>query len=293
MLLWVPGSSDWLPNYLSESPGFRFERYQDLHKPCEEELPGNVQYHPFHPHHLLTPRFCRHFFLCNGCSTISTGLKYGCKECKFQLDVSCVSKIQVKIPIKGVQTYSLYHQHKLLLVHSNPLQFFGGDRCSCCRKRYRNPSYTCLTCVDIFGRHNFFIHKSCLDWIPKQVQSSFHPKHALSIIVILPSLHVSPDCRACSFAVRQIAVTCKECRLYFHITCGSRTRPGLLFNFHPHKMHYLLSPDPYSLNVCMFCTDENVGAFYKCFQCNVVVHIKCIPIPDIVEHESHCCHPLC
>lgn len=205
-----------------------------LHKSCSG-LPGKIK-HTLHPEHFLTVQYYPSFFVCHGCSSVSMGLRYHCKACKFKLDLHCGSKIEGKIWKKKVETYSRYHPHKLRLVCSDPLALFDYCRCLCCRKTYRSPSYTCTTCIR--EEKPFFIHESCWYSLPQSVQSSFHPEHPL---FPQPSRKFSnsPNCEACRHGIPGIGFRCDECCINFDVSCGGRTRPGLRLDIHEHDMHYV------------------------------------------------------
>lgn len=257
-----------------------------LHKSCAS-LPGKIQ-HPLHPQHPLIVQHYPSFFICHGCSNVSMGLRYHCGACKFKLDLQCGSKIEGKIWKKKVETYSLYHLHKLRVVYNDPFRLFDGKSCCCCGKGYRKPAYACTTCI----RKNrpFFIHKFCVDSLPQTVQSSFHPQHPLSIQP-WKEFFDCPYCAACRSQIERIAFTCKKCDLRFHIYCGNRARAGLrLDSVHRHDMHYVRNFD--ERKNCSVCEAETRNdAVYRCVKCDMNVHLHCIPISRIVEHESHH-HPL-
>lgn len=257
-----------------------------LHKACTE-LPGKIEQHPLHPQHILTVSNQFTYFICDGCGYVSKSMRYRCKDCKLKLDFHCVSKIDGKVWKKRVKIYSLYHRHKLQLFYGDGAQLFDDKCCPCCLKDYRSPSYACTTCIRNYDSV-FFIHKFCLESIPQRVQSSFHPQHPLSIARI-PAYCL---CSACGFPIKTFALTCGECNLDFHVSCGSRTRPGLRLNhLHPHDMHYVLSQSR-SFSRCIVCRMGcDVDYYYKCIECDAYMHLDCSPIPEIVEHESHD-HPL-
>lgn len=216
------------PTYFLDTQETRYY----FHKSCAE-LPAKIQ-HPLHLQHPLTLHHHSSFFVCEGCSLLTAGFRYRCKECRFNLNVPCASKFEDQVWKPSVETHTVYHRHKLQLVHSLP-EFFKFWACCCCQKSCINPFYICKSCI---GKDPFVIHKHCLDTLPRQVQSSFHPEHALFIRRFRPTLTKVRTCSACGEIIEGVGLTCGDCRLRFHVSCGRQTRQGLrLENLHEHEMH--------------------------------------------------------
>lgn len=259
-----------------------------FHKSCFY-LPGDID-HPLHHHPLTVHRSGR--FVCDGCHHVSSGFKYQCNNinCSFKLDFSCASTLNGKKSEQILELRTSYHRHKLKLVYfrrSSPAKFFKDLVCSGCLKTSTDPLYVCS------DRCGFFIHKSCLDTLPREFNSLFHPHHPLFLTTDI----YNTTCEVCNGEIPGLALRHYSGQM-FHISCATRQlTQGLSLTHHEHVMYYvILRHDDWFANTsgrtkCIICNEKCNGAVYKCVKCYVNIHLECIPLPKVVNHESHF-HPL-
>ncbi|KAK2652876.1 hypothetical protein Ddye_012732 [Dipteronia dyeriana] len=265
-----------------------------MHKACAE-LPGEIQQHPFHSKHTLTIN-CRfnqnrvNDMICDGCRHVSSGLKFRCKMCKFNLDFQCISKHHhqgATLKEKVERLILKYHPHKLQLLYFSRFKARDSMFCCCCLKSILDSAYVCFPC-------KLFIHESCFDTIPERTNSSFHPQHPLQRSIISTTAVREPRyCQACGERIEGIELRCQnqKCKYSrFHVSCGKRTTPGLTLGDHEHKLFYIDYWD--HSGVCDVCTNacERGAAICRCIQHGESFHIDCI-LPPVLSHESHD-HPL-
>lgn len=282
-----------------------------VHKTCAESL-CEIQHHPLHPHHPLQAD-CTTLklvvgreigFICSGCRHYSFGFGYGCRACDFKLDFQCAFpnlEIQPQLPIRR-EIKADFHEHKLQHFYHNMLlsayhpQQLEDIVCSYCSKGINGSAFACIEC-------DLFIHEPCIYKVPhgKQIISPFHLDHPL----FLQLSDRQRWCGACSLEFRrgEFFLSCGECSSIFetyHISCGSFVGAGLRLKEHheKHVMLYVYSASGFvsAPRMCCVC---NTGCdschAYCCLDCNVFVHLECIPLPRAVKHASHSSyhdHPL-
>ncbi|KAH7574551.1 hypothetical protein JRO89_XS03G0310800 [Xanthoceras sorbifolium] len=257
-----------------------------MHKSCGE-LPTDIQ-HPLHPRHPLKIRSLERNlgdYICDGCRHFSVSLNYECRKCKFHLDFKCVLEYEGQALVEKVEAFTNYHRHKLQLLHASisllALEHFNMYffRCCSCLEPLQDSFYACVRCL-------FFIHQSCLDTIPEQVESSFHPQHPL-----FPRITTSgyKGCRGCGERVEGIELRCQRCEYSFHVSCGKHTTPSIRLVVHEHNLFYVCH-SPRRTGRCAECGERCEGARYRCVQCNHNFHVECI-LPPELTHECHD-HPL-
>ncbi|KAL5783654.1 hypothetical protein ACOSP7_008683 [Xanthoceras sorbifolium] len=266
-------------------PAYITNEAEQMHKSCGE-LPVEIQ-HPLHPRHPLKIQFLERDFgdlICDGCRHMSLSFNYECKKCKFHLDVKCVLEYEGQALVEKVEAFTNYHRHKLQLLHASisllALQHLNKYIfCCSCLEPLRDSFYACVRC-------GLFIHQSCLDTIPEQVESSFHAQHPL-----FPRITTSgyERCRGCGKRVKGIELRCQRCEYSFHVSCGKHTTPSIRLVVHKHNLFYVCH-SPRRTSRCAECRKRCEGARYRCVQCNENFHVECI-LPPELTHECHD-HPL-
>ncbi|KAL5786580.1 hypothetical protein ACOSQ2_008972 [Xanthoceras sorbifolium] len=266
-------------------PAYIINEAEQMHKSCGE-LPVEIQ-HPLHPRHPLKIQFLERDFgdlICDGCRHMSLSFNYECKKCKFHLDVKCVLEYEGQALVEKVEAFTNYHRHKLQLLHASisllALQHLNKYYfCCSCLEPLRDSFYACVRC-------GLFIHQSCLDTIPEQVESSFHAQHPL-----FPRITTSgyERCRGCGKRVKGIELRCQRCEYSFHVSCGKHTTPSIRLVVHKHNLFYVCH-SPRRTSRCAECRKRCEGARYRCVQCNENFHVECI-LPPELTHECHD-HPL-
>ncbi|KAM3319488.1 hypothetical protein P3S67_006688 [Capsicum chacoense] len=125
-----------------------------LHLSCAQ-FPKLIN-HPSHPDHPLAllpkSKYPRGLFNCDACNRRGDGFSYHCRECEYDLHVTCASK-----PLKI--THQL-HQCQLELTFKNPYPDAKGFSCDVCQKiGVKQWLYRCSTC-------DFDVHLDCSKFVP-------------------------------------------------------------------------------------------------------------------------------
>ncbi|KAK8987985.1 hypothetical protein V6N11_065587 [Hibiscus sabdariffa] len=282
-----------------------------LHEECSK-LPYEIQ-HPFHSTHPLNlyvsdryPNAYRPlggaFITCDVCKDICLGFIYLCEQCNFKLDVKCAALTAHKTGVsqdkridRVSELHHFSHDHKLVLGYCNdPIE---ETKCTICELPILGPAYFCpeLDCVHI-------LHKSCLR-LPQKVQVPFHLNHMM--VIQQPWKHSHPQCHACplNITTQRFAYSCEDCQLNLHPICANYLKRPLKCESHFDDLYYFgtdyqLFSANYPVSemttvfVCYKCEKSCQGEpFYRCLQCSINFHLKCVPIPDLVESKYHR-HPL-
>ncbi|XP_022747878.1 uncharacterized protein LOC111297390 [Durio zibethinus] len=275
-----------------------------LHKACAE-LPPELQ-HPLHPQHSLTllhefPHSETSWFLCDECREFSAGFVYLCLDCQFKLDVKCAVLAAPEIgsqdpKSRKKETKLLHFSHNHILVLGNLVH--RSLSCLGCDLPIFGPSYCCLDCL-------YTLHESCLRTLPQQIQHPFHLPHHL---VAFPEYSRESKCHACKmdfqlgFPVRDfIRYGCLQCELDFHFVCVNSLRRALKSNSHTHNLYYLGTDNQMFLEkfgqlhkfnfMCSACSEMcNGRAFYRCVECAINFHLKCVPVPQKIKSKCHLHH---
>ncbi|KAK8482275.1 hypothetical protein V6N13_055381 [Hibiscus sabdariffa] len=245
----------------------------------------------FHPHPLKLSYDAKTLFVCDGCEELSHTLSYKCDLCSFNLDVTCatLSDDSAKHKIHNVRkikrTISHFsHDHRLTRCRSNVMQQDTefGLSCAGCKQGLRGLIYACLYC-------QFILHESCLDDMPKQVRSQFHPQH-----VLLPfTIGGNPPCSTCKEGIQGIAFTCSTCGIAMHSSCATYQTREIKPSFHAnHRLQHLgksifVKKSP----LCIACRQACNNTMFSCLKCGFHLHLECIRLPYIVKHKRHL-HPL-
>ncbi|OMO49722.1 Zinc finger, PHD-type [Corchorus olitorius] len=281
-----------------------------LHKKCIS-LPHIIK-SVWHHH----PIFHKYFVVDNECGPLECGMcheevntvhgSYYCSECKFIVHVNCVlndiSGSYYKVDLEDV--YHLYqllasyamvpsfdvirkinlgenvidteikhfsHEHNLLLSHD---EVEDERYCDGCSLLIITSFYHCLQC-------DFFLHKSCVDELPKKEQIWLH-FHQEPLNLVPNRIFV---CNACKLACTGFAYRGETCCFYtICVRCAkisfARTSEG--------HMHLLLLYGSYSQGQCNACGISTGGNFftYRCKGCNFNLHDGCaIHFPEVVAHQ--------
>ncbi|XVE89979.1 hypothetical protein DITRI_Ditri20bG0040200 [Diplodiscus trichospermus] len=268
------------------------------------------------------PKRERSYFVCQGCSTLSDGLRYTCRDCHFVIDVLCASNTEDDVLEKQGRRSDGMYKRTAHSIHEDDLIPFEYRKvksyhysCKWCDKFLSGMCYGCfrLDCE----RKKFFVHESCLLSIPTTIllKHPFHPTHPLSIR--------SPDggspCSACGHYIKarkykkkKKAYHCPKCKFWVHVLCAKPAgQPSLKHDFHEHSLSYIELdsdiPRNFKCNLCdkfirghdydkririndKLMRDVNYifnTAIYRCVQCDVNLHLGCAPVPLITGHGYH------
>ncbi|OMO96102.1 Zinc finger, PHD-type [Corchorus olitorius] len=280
-----------------------------LHESCAkalENLPREIT-HPLHsiPKHHLTLDWSgiTREFICDICLKVSSGTNYVCCRCTFEVDLTCafvnfneqaMTKTKKKMPnsdkdkLQIIQHYC--HRDPMILFEHSSINVQEHDfKCSWCEKDLTGNFYGCKGC-------EFFLHESCIDKIPKMLNHPFHPSHPLR----LQFVDGITNCNACKKDIRLRAYStlgycCKECNFNLDFFCA-KLFPTLKHKCHDHYLTYF-GPSYFNDKIlkfnfkCNSCHELCFDSFYRCVQCDLNLHLKCVPIPPLVKHRYHR-HPL-
>ncbi|XP_017978420.1 PREDICTED: uncharacterized protein LOC108662474 isoform X2 [Theobroma cacao] len=254
-----------------------------LHETCTA-LPFEVS-HPFHCQHPLKLFTDIVEFTCHACREHSSGFAYMCLPCDFQLDVNCAT---TPIPQKneGQKLKEMEKVSKLCPFNQNhKLDFFNRRsslkdlalECDACKLPILGPGYTCRDCF------NIKIHESCLAFM-REMQLNFHPLHPLH-----PQIGDWENCFACRFKIiESIGYSCRQCDFHLHLHCANSLKLALKIKSHMHNLYYFGPDYEKSYQLCNKCKSY-IGKepFYYCVECNMNLHLKCVPIPCSVKSKYH------
>lgn len=243
----------------------------------------------------------------------STGLSYSllqyyaCSICAFTLHLSC-SKFSPSLTINHPKA----HEHTLtLLPRKNPSPC---DACGLSLCRQSDPVYACLRC-------NYMVHRRCI-YLPRVIKITRHP-HRLAYTSSLPPLDFSSG-----FCRESVNIICGQysctvgCLYSVHSKCATRkdvwdgkelegvpleeeedsppfTRidDQTIHHFsHEHYLRFHGNDDDYDIReeikFCQACVLPIISdPFYRCMQCNFVLHEACASRSLKIHHPFHI-HPL-
>ncbi|KAJ8767105.1 hypothetical protein K2173_012763 [Erythroxylum novogranatense] len=151
--------------------------------------------------------------------------------------------------------------------------------CSACWLLISGPTYCCYTCY-------FFLHESCFDELkPQYIQHPFHIQHPLHFKARVGI------CNACT-TFSDIGYECAEGDFKLDIKCAKYLTSGLQHKCHEHKLFCFVVEDINGhVECCKHCYQMCNASFYRCLECDLNIHIECIPIPKNVKSVCHV-HPL-
>ncbi|KAK3200776.1 hypothetical protein Dsin_024191 [Dipteronia sinensis] len=203
-----------------------------IHESCKE-IPKEVE-HPFHPQHILAPQIMGHYTNCAACQlSIGSrnsqyrsidGIGISCKECDFNLHVSCANPNRCARAIKHN-----CHEHNMYYFFVT-VRWFSIE-CNKCHEKFLADEafYRCVEC-------NFNLHLECIP-IPSVVMITQKHNHPLTLIdsvkddnPLIQYLMDSNDkvdysmdyyCDVCETPCnpRRHAYCCKECIYITHVEC--------------------------------------------------------------------------
>ncbi|EOY25647.1 Cysteine/Histidine-rich C1 domain family protein [Theobroma cacao] len=269
----------------------------DQHYACEDckyylhEMCTTLSYevsHPLHRQHPLKLFTDIVEFTCHGCRDHSGGFAYMCLPCDFQLDVKCATspilpkneRQKLKEMEKVSKVCPFNQNHKLDFFNHRPDLKDLALACDACKLPILGPGYTCRDCF------NVKIHESCLA-LMREMQLTFHPLHPL-----YPQIGDWENCSACRFKIiERIGYSCRQCDFHLHLHCANSLKLALKIKSHMHNLYYFGPDYEKSYHLCNKCKSY-IGKepFYYCVECNMNLHLKCVPIPCPVKSKCHMHH---
>ncbi|XVE76789.1 hypothetical protein DITRI_Ditri13aG0008700 [Diplodiscus trichospermus] len=150
-------------------------------------------YHYTHSHP-LTKVPVNAEFLCNGCRTLGSGIRYRCEHCNFDLHDHCAT-----CPL---EFSSFMHHHGLKLVHEPQ----ANRVCDLCNDPVEGLFYRCNLC-------NFNVHPLCTN-LPEYVRHVLDRHHDLRLQRLVPGW-----CMVCNDTCSSWRYRCGTCNVDIHIAC--------------------------------------------------------------------------
>ncbi|KAK5786599.1 hypothetical protein PVK06_041236 [Gossypium arboreum] len=233
------------------------------HISCADKLNRDLPFeiiHPLHLQHRLQLQWLYYIdFICDKCLYISTGLRYICFSCGFNLDLTCGSSVSGQ-----------------LAKDQEPLRFKDGKKKT----------------IFHYSHHHklgFFKYwKVCSDKIPRTLSHSFHPIHPLR----LTYTYENDYCNGCSKECDTYTplYVCEMCSFRLDFDCA-KLSPSLKLDCHRHLLTFFKdfnkNGEEEQYPYCQVCGKHCGGAsVYRCVQCHFSLHLKCV-VPSSATHKYY------
>ncbi|KAG4164360.1 hypothetical protein ERO13_A13G010450v2 [Gossypium hirsutum] len=287
---WCEGCGEYLmgPTY-----GCRYCPYF-LHKSCLDEHKAEVQCF-FHPCPLtISTQSKADCFVCF--KQITSNFVYKCKlSCRFRAHVECALKPVVEYSDEEYTIQHFTHLHPLKLVDSNQKDEVICSICEelCSSSSSSNSTYGCMEC-------KFFLHKSCMKSIPRQLIN--HRIHPCTLIFI--TFPFWDECDCCGERiVSHMRFSCGACDLNLHVKCAlfptidSEDAKEIQHFSHPHTLALVQNNEEYGSEPrCVACAQICLppAPTFRCSRsCNhFFLHKSCyVKLPYKSINFKHPFHP--
>ncbi|KAK8258793.1 hypothetical protein V6Z11_D13G013300, partial [Gossypium hirsutum] len=265
-----------------------------IHKSCLHAHQAEVQcfIHPC-PLTISTESFSSSCFVCF--KTITSNFVYKCKlRCRFQTQVKCALKPIVEYSDEEYTTQHFTHLHPLKLVDSNQKDEVICSICEeLCSSSSSSSNYGCMEC-------KFFLHKSCMKSIPRQLIN--HRIHPCTLIFITFPFWDECDCCGERTASR-MRFSCGACDLNLHVKCAlfptmdSEDTKEIQHFSHPHTLALVQNDEEYGSEPrCIACAQICLAPAptFRCSRsCNhFFLHKSCyVKLPYKSINYKHPFHP--
>ncbi|TYI45108.1 hypothetical protein E1A91_D13G013000v1 [Gossypium mustelinum] len=262
-----------------------------IHKSCLHAHKAEVQCF-FHPCPLtISTQSYADCFVCF--KQITSNFVYKCKlSCKFRAHVECALKPVAEYSDEEYTIQHFTHLHPLKLVDSNQKD---EVICSICEELCSSSSstYGCMEC-------KFFLHKSCMKSIPRQLIN--HRIHPCTLIFITFPFWDECDCCGEHTASR-MRFSCGACDLNLHVKCAlfptmdSEDTKEIQHFSHPHTLALVQNDEEYGSEPrCIACAQICLAPAptFKCSRsCNhFFLHKSCyVKLPYKSINYKHPFHP--
>ena len=172
------------------------------------------------------------------------------------------------------------HAHEFSFTTEPKMARDSGKPFSCCycQKPISGPTYKCVVCDD------FILHKSCAESDPKlEVIEEECPFYVKSH----PTEYSFPEenkCKRCD----HYSSDCNNCLLQTHIKCG--LLPTIFrYDIDIHPLSFVIMPLWFRYEFkCFACSEYGRSISYKCYSCNIDLHISCA-ISKVHNYISSSC----
>ncbi|KAH1030448.1 hypothetical protein J1N35_042622 [Gossypium stocksii] len=235
---------------------------------------------------------------CKGCYNKLSGPAYGCKTCRFETDVECALKPIIEYSDEcTIQHFT--HAHPLKLVDSNQKDEVICPICQELCSSSSSSTYGCMEC-------EFFLHKSCMKSIPRQLIN--HHIHPCTLIFITDP-YGRDECACCGEHIVPggMKFSCGACEFDLHVKCAlfptidSEDAKEIQHFSHPHTLALVQNDEEYGSEPhCVACAQICLAPALT-FRCSrscdhFFLHKSCyvkLPYNSInFKHPFHPKHPL-
>ncbi|KAL8261564.1 hypothetical protein R6Q59_025613 [Mikania micrantha] len=259
-----------------------------LHEWCTR-LPSKIQDHHDHPEHTLfllqkAPTNFLGLFWCEICFLPCNGFAYGCRECKYYVDVNCGF-------LPDTITHAAHPNHLLQRFKPSAREFSKG--CKACFLRTDRIGYYCHPC-------DFFLHNYCALLLPGTIRHKYD-KHPLSLRYQPAENHASEYfCEICEDEFNPIKkwfYHCSTCASSMHTTCAPlklqceqstssftnfpifayyNVKFGRRYKIRNHQHNVTFVQGLNADGECMVCQQQlQYCMIFKCFGCKYAIDIDC------------------
>ncbi|KAL1208550.1 Protein VACUOLELESS GAMETOPHYTES [Cardamine amara subsp. amara] len=238
-----------------------------FHKECAE-APLMIN-HPSHPHHHLRLTNDSGDGPCDLCGQKLLPPGYSCPSCEFKLDLLCGIK-----PSPSAIERPLCHDHPLVFLKEREE---GKVPCEVCKDSIGGSSYSCLEC-------EVYFHVDCVN-LSKEISHPCHSRHPLKLI---ESDTLTDDAqKTCLLYEGQLKYVyhCSICNFTICLGCTRNPPPLVVEHTKTHKHPLTLFSKKISFT-CDICGEKGI-MLYICFQCDFVIHGKCIGLPRVININRH------
>ncbi|XP_041011236.1 uncharacterized protein LOC121255004 [Juglans microcarpa x Juglans regia] len=272
--------------------GYKFSECNFLlHKSCNE--PPLEIHHPLHQNHTLILCAPSTYVACDGCyENCSIRLFYSCKQCKFDIDIRCVSRWRNSI--------DECHRHDFVPILKQ-IQF----TCDACGEETKDVAYLCSLC-------RFLVHGKCTRY-PRTISTTVH-NHSLTLTCSLHQMVEEKDDIFCKLCHRKVKTKygvyyCQDCSYAAHLQCAQKyegewmdpttesvpCESDLVSEIkhfsHEHKL-IISKKELEDDKICEGCMLSISPPFYSCEQCNFFLHRSCTKLLPKKQQSLFHGHPL-
>ncbi|KAJ3692098.1 hypothetical protein LUZ60_012448 [Juncus effusus] len=160
--------------------------------------------HFLHPQHQLLISKDGTNYACNMCDVVSSGRRYHCDTCDFDLHECCANYPET------LDSFFAHPWHTLYITADSE----GERYCDLCVDRVQGFYYSCILC-------GFDMHLHC-SLLSQTVKTEFHPAHPLILVPSGPD----KDCVACGESKGIWSYTCGLCAVKLHVKCFIESKVG-------------------------------------------------------------------
>ncbi|OMP05515.1 Protein kinase C-like, phorbol ester/diacylglycerol binding protein [Corchorus olitorius] len=236
-----------------------------------------IDNHSLHKHSMFhlkeRPKHDHPGYACALCREKSNVFFYECGSCYFFLDINCALFLNKHF---FYQSKDEAHQFAFILFenHNDKLKTVA---CSWCHEPLADSSSTYIS-----AECKYYLHKSCFDQLPTQIDHPCHSIHPL----ILEFDNKNRFCKLCQKGDDKhfFYYHCFACNFDIHLEC-IWPRPVIEDKkYHEHPFTLLWRRDSFT---CDACGTEGKFVSYVCCTCHIHAHDKCASLPRTIKITRH------